>query len=211
MKALLSILTFFLIFSNAIAQGNKHPYVTIKEKVKGKRYELFAVNTNDISYDVFLKVDTQDFRRSSARPIIKTIPPNSEIRLITMIKLNDKEGNYNTTFVVNEIAQELSIRKDHENFEVKFDNALRDHEIILYTQEACDICFETKQLLDSNKINYSEISIEKDSINLLKLVKEFKKINLKEKATVPILKIEDSLYTNIKNKEDLIKALKNHF
>ncbi|MBT8310235.1 MAG: hypothetical protein EX254_06645 [Flavobacteriaceae bacterium] len=211
MKALLSVLTFLLLFSNAIAQGNEHPYVSLKEKIKGKRYELFAVNTNDISYDVFLMVDTQDFRRSSSRPVIKTIPANSEIRLITMIKLNDKEGNYNTTFVVNEIAQELSMRKDNENFEIKFDNALRDQEVTLYTKDACNLCDETKQLLERNRINYSEISIEKDSVNLLKLVKEFKKIDLNQKAIVPILKIDDSLYTRIKNKADLIKALKNHF
>lgn len=211
MKFLFTILSSLFIFTNAFSQGNEHPFVSLKEKVKGKRYELFAVNTNDIPYDVFLKVDTEDFRRSSARPIIKTVPPNSELRLITMVILNGKEGKYQTTFVVNEIAKELSIRKDHENFEIKFDDALKNQEVTLFTKDNCDLCSETRNLLNSNKIKFQEISIEQDSTNLLKLVKEFKKTELKERAIVPVMKINDSLYTNLKNRNDLIKALKNHF
>jgi glutaredoxin len=128
-----------------------------------------------------------------------------------MVILNGKEGKYQTTFVVNEIAKELSIRKDHENFEIKFDDALKNQEVTLFTKDNCDLCSETRNLLNSNKIKFQEISIEKDSTNLLMLVKEFKKTELKERAIVPVMKINDSLYTNLKNRNDLIKALKNHF
>lgn len=201
---------FFLFFLMPLFSQNAHPYVSLAEKVKGKRLELFAVNSNSISYDVFLRVETEDYRRSSARPIIKTIPPNSEVRLITMVKLNGKEGTYSTTFVVNEISKELSIRKDHEDFEIKFDDALHQKHLIIYTKDACDLCADARQLLRQNKIEYTEYSIDKDSINLMKLIKEFKVNNQKEKALAPIIKIEDSLYTNLRTKQDLINALKNH-
>jgi len=210
MKHFFTFLLSFLILGNIVAQ-NKHPFVKLNEKKKGKRLELFAVNTGSISYDIFLRIETQDYRRSSLRPILKTIPPNSKVRLITMVKLNGKEGKYNTTFVVNEIAQELSIRKDYEDFDIKFDNALRTKKITIYTKNACDLCFTTRQLLDKNRIGYEELSIEKDSINLMKLVTEFKKAKMQRKALAPVLKIEDSLYTSLKTKQDVIDAFKNHF
>ncbi len=209
MKLLFSFFLSFFIYGSAIAQ-NKHEFVILKEKTKGKRLELFAVNTNNISYDVFLRIETEDFRRSSTRPVLKTIPPNSEVRLITMVKLNGKEGIYNSTFIVNEITKELSIRKDHENFEVKLDNALRNKKITIYTKDACDLCIETRQLLNSSNIPFTELSIEKDSTNLIGIAKEFKKYKLIGKALTPVIKIEDSLYTSLKNKQDVIEALKNH-
>ena len=210
MKLLFTFFLSFFVLGNILAQ-NKHEFVTLKEKTKGKRLELFAVNTNSISYDVFLRVETQDFRRSSSRPVLKTLPPNSETRLITMVKLNGKKGNYNSTFIVNEIAKSLSIRKNHEDFEVKFDNALRSKKITIYTKKICDLCLETKKILTNNKIYFTELSIEKDSVNLMKIAKEFKKYKLMGKALTPIIKIEDSLYTSLQTKQDVIKALKHHF
>lgn len=210
MKFLAPFCILFLVFSTSIAQ-NKHPYVTLKEKVKGKRLELFALNTNDISYDVFLKVDTEDYRRSSARPVLKTIPPNSEVRLITMVKLANRAGKYNTTFVINEIGYEIAIQKDKTDFNIKLNAALKDKNITIFTKDSCKLCADTRQLLKRNRINYTELGIDKDSVNLMELVREFKKTSLKTKAIAPILKIEDSLYTSIKSEMDLINALKNHF
>ena len=210
MKYISACIFFLLITSNSLSQ-NKHEFVFIKEKITGKRVELFAVNTNTISYDVFLMVETEDYRRSSSRPILKTIPANSEVRMITMVKLNDKEGKYNYTLVVNEIAYDLSIKKDHENFEVKIDDALNTKTVTLFSKDICSLCDETKALLSSNKINYEEFNIDKDSTQLIKLIKEYKHNKVDTKTYAPILKIEDSLYTQIKTKQDLIDALKNHY
>ncbi len=210
MKTTFSILLSLFLTCSVFSQ-TIHPYVKLTEKIKGKRLELFAVNSGATSYNIFLRVETKDYRRSSSRPVLKTIPANSKVRLITMVKLNGKEGIYTTSFVVNEIAQGLSITKDHENFEVKFNNALHTKKITIYTKDTCDLCMDAKQLLDKHKIRYKELSIEKDSINLIQLISEFKKSDLKKKALVPILKIEDSLYTSLKTRQDFIKALKNHF
>ena len=203
---------FIVLFLTGISMAqNKHEFVELKENTKGKRLELFAVNTNSISYDVFLRIETEDYRRSSLRPVLKTIPPNSEVRLITMVKLNGKEGHYNSTFIVNEVAKKVAIRKDHENFDIKFDNALSRKKIVIYTKDACSLCYETTELLDKNKISYTELSVDNDSLNLMRVAKDFKKMKQMDKALTPIIKIEDSLYASLKNKQDVIRALKNHF
>lgn len=210
MKYLFTCFLFLLITVDSTSQ-NEHEFVSIKEKITGKRIELFAVNTNNISYDVFLMVETEDYRRSSSRPILKTVPANSEVRMITMVKLNNKEGKYNYTLVVNEISYDLSIKKDDNNFEVKIDDALNTKKVTLFTKGICNLCDETKSLLSSNRIKYEEFNVDTDSTQLIKLIKEYKHNNVDTRTYAPILKIEDSLYTTIKTKNELIDALKNHF
>lgn len=209
-KYLFTCFLFLLITVSSTSQ-NEHEFVSIKEKVTGKRVELFAVNSNDISYDVFLMVETSDYRRSSSRPILKTIPANSEVKMITMVKLNGKEGKYTYTLVVNEIAYDLSIKKDHENFEVKIDDALNAKKVTLFTKNVCNLCDETKNLLEKNRVKYEEYNIDTDSTQLIKLIKDYKHNNVEKRTYAPIIKIEDSLYTNIKTKHELIDVLKNHF
>ena len=194
----------------ATAQSN-HEFVSIKEKITGKRVELFAVNTNNIDYDVFLKVDATGYRRSSARPIIKTIPANSTVRMITLVKLVNTESNYKYTLVVNEIGFQLDMQKDDTGFNFKIDESLKSKTVTLFTKNNCLLCNQTKEFLGNNKINYKEFNIDQDSTYLVNLLKEFKKNRIKTKTQVPILKIEDSLYTNIKTQKQLIETLQKHY
>ena len=203
---------FFLVcfVSSSFAQ-NKHEFISIEEKVTGKRIELFAVNTNTIEYEVFLKVDAIGFRRSSSRPIIKTIPANSRVRMITLVKLSNLDSNYKYTLVVNEIGFEMAMQKDHKDFNIKIDESLKSKTVTLFTKDNCLICNDTKSLLDNNKINFKEYNIDQDSTYLISLLKGLKKNEVKTKIQAPVLKIEDSLYTNIKTRLELIEALKNHY
>lgn len=210
MKYILACFTLCLFTFKCISQ-NTHEYVSIVEKKVGKRTDLYAVNTGNNSYDVFLMVDTEDFRRSSSRPVLKTIPPNSEVKMITLIKLKGKKGKYTYTLVVNEIGYELNVRKDHEDFQLKIDNALKNKKVTLYTKDSCNLCITTKRLLENNYIKYDEFNIDKDSTHLIRLIKDYKRKNIDTRTYSPVIKIEDSLYTKVKSKNDLIKALKNHF
>lgn len=210
MKYLFTYLFLILFVFTGISQ-NDHEFVSITEKVTGKRVELFAVNTNDISYDIFLMVNTKDFRRSSSRPVLKTIPANSKVKMITMVKLNGKEGKYNYTLVVNEVSYDLTIIKDHENFELKIDDEIKKKKVSIFTKDSCDLCKDTKGILSTNLIKYEEFNIDRDTIQLIKLIKEYKSSGIDERTYAPIIKIDDSLYTKIKTRKDLIEALKNHF
>ena len=102
------LMTPFACFS----QMSSNPHVKLIEKKTGKRLQLFAENTDSIPYVVFLRVTTQDYRRTSKRPILKEIPGNSKQLLKTLILLDGKEGNYEPTFIVNEVTTNLSITKD---------------------------------------------------------------------------------------------------
>jgi glutaredoxin len=202
---------FTLLLSLSTIAQNKHEFVSIEEKVTGKRVELFAVNTNNIAYDIFLKVDATGYRRSSARPIIKNIPANSKVRMITLVKLANTESNYKYTLVVNEVRFDLAMQKDDTGLNFKMDASLKSKTVNLFTKDNCLLCNQTKDVLANNKINYKEFNIDQDSTYLVSLLKEFKANNIISTIQAPILKIDDSLYTNIKTQKQLIKTLQQHY
>lgn len=209
----LAYLLILTLLSTTISfSQNEHEHVKLKEEKKGKRLNLYAVNTDTISYDVFLKVETKDYRRSSNRPILRTIAPKSKIKLMTLIQLTNTQGKYNSIFIVNEVAYALEIYKDFEALNVKLDKAIKDKKVTLYTKDDCLICPDAKRILTNNKIGYTEYNIDKDSINYLKIIKEFQddKQNHFENR-IPLLKVDNKVYNNIKTTEDFIVALQEAF
>ena len=211
MKSLFLFATILFLSVTGYAQ-NDHKFVKLKEVKKGKRVSLYAENTDSISYDVFLKVVTKDFRRSSNRPVIRTIAPNTKIKLLTLIQLANTEGKYKSMFVVNEVTYALDVDKDKEGLNFKLDKAIKDKKVILYTKDDCLICPDAKRILDNNKIGFTEYNIDKDSTNYLKIIKEFQ--NDKEnrrKNRIPMLKVENQVFNNIKSLDDFVAALRQAF
>ena len=206
---LLLLLILFTIGANA---QNDHKYVKLTEKIKGKRYELYIENTDSISYDIFLKVDTEDFRRSSERPILKTIPPKSKQRVLTMVILNGKEGKYTYTLIINEVAYALQFDKDFELLDTKLDEELKSKTVEIYTQNDCSICPDAKRILTKNKIGYKEYNIDQDTTHYNKLIKEFKALKPNSAVNhIPILKVDNKVYNQIESLEDFIEALRDGF
>ena len=115
MRLIFTTLFCVSLFFVGFSQEKEHPHVKLVEEKNGKRLELFAVNTDTIPYVVFLRVTTSDYRRTSKRPILKDIPKNSKELLKTLILLDGKEGLYDATFIVNEVAPSMNIQKDHWN------------------------------------------------------------------------------------------------
>ncbi|SFD31726.1 hypothetical protein [Algibacter pectinivorans] len=203
---ILIFLTSFLGF----AQGANPENVTLVEKQNGKRLELYAKNTDTIPYVVFLRVTTNDFRRSSNRPVLKPVSANSEVHLLTLIKLAGSEGNYEKQFIVNEVSTNLKFRKDDDDMQINFDTALKTANITLFESDACEICEDTKLLFNNNKVAYNLKAINNDQDLLLKALKNNGQSIENIQRDVFVLKIEDAIYRGISTKKELLEALKNH-
>ncbi len=208
----LSFLVFLLFFSSlfSFSQNANTEKVTLIEKQNGKRLELYAKNTDTISYVVFLRVTTNDYRRTSKRPVLKPVNPNSETHLLTLIKLAGKPGEYEHLFIVNEVSTNLEFRKDFEDIQINFDDALKTANITIYNSDNCNFCEETKTLFNENKIAFKEKHIEKDKGTLVKQLKELGKPIENLDQELFIIQIESNIYTGIKNKKQLLDALKKH-
>lgn len=207
----LKLLFIILLFSNNALFAQNHEFVKLKEEKTGKRLELYAVNTSSTSYELFLQIETEDFRRSSLRPIIKTVPPKSKTILTTIIQLANTEGVYDATFIVNEGNHDITIDKDKQSLANKINSELNKDQLVVFTETNCKLCNDTKMLLGKNKRQFIEYNISTDpsSYTLLTQYLMAKKVN--SKTNMPILYIKDSLYTSIKSKEHVEDILKKHF
>lgn len=209
MKLITLLFSLLFISTTAIYAQNKHEFVKLEEVKKGKRLDLYANNTGSIAYDVFLKVDTDNYRRSSGRPIIRTIPPNTRLKLITLVLLKDKPENYDSIFIVNEVAYAIDITKDHNQLDFKIDDQLKQKKVTIYTKDDCLICPKAKALLTKNKIAFNEYNIDKDTTNYNRIIKDFRAIKPNSDFNrIPILKVENQIFNNIETIDDFIKALR---
>lgn len=199
-----------LLLSNIIL-AQDHAFVTLKEVKTGKRLDLYAVNTGTISYDVFLQVETKDYRRSSLRPIIKTIPAKSKTKLTTIIQLDNTAGVYDATLIVNEVSAAISIDKDKQNFENKVNTEFSKKQLIIFTETNCTLCEDTKKLLEKNHLQYIEYNITNNMPNYSLLTKALTDKKITAKPNLPILVLDDAIYTDLKNSNDIIKLLQKHF
>jgi len=190
-----------LTFTGHLFAQKPHEFVTLKEHKNGKRITLSAVNTDTIAYSVFLMVKTDEFRRSSSKPMIKTIAPNSTLALITMIKLSGKEGKYDPVFIVNSAVNTLEIRKDYDSFEQKIDNELHNKQIIIFIKNECNLCNEVQKTLRENRIVYKKINIDN-------LKKKPVILNGYPDAKFPILQINGSMFATFTTLKEHVEALR---
>ncbi|WP_047547912.1 hypothetical protein [Psychroserpens sp. Hel_I_66] len=205
------LVLFFLILPlSSFSQVSANPYVKLVEKKEGKRLQLFAVNTDSIPYIVFLRITTEDYRRTSKRPILKEVPANSKLLLKTLILLEGKPGDYEPTFIVNEVTTNLAIRKS-KDFDADIIGAKLEKKVLYFTNPDCDLCVEGLSILKENAFNYHVYDIETDAESLKIFKSEIGSSKSKDEIDFPVLKIEDSIYTTIKTRQGFIDVLKRHF
>ncbi len=209
-KIAYSFIVLLFISCLSFAQQTKNENVELVKKQNGKRLEFFAKNNDSVSYSVFLRIETEDYRRSSNRPVLQVISANSETHLITLIKLSDKPGDYKEQFIVNKISQSLNFRKDFDDIQINIDEALKTEDITIFESENCELCNEAKSLFNAYQIAFKTKNITEDQQKLEKLLKKAGQADYNIKNAVFILKIKESIYTNITTKTALIDTINNY-
>ena len=209
-KIAYSFIVLLFISCLSFAQQTKNENVELVKKQNGKRLEFFAKNNDSVSYSVFLRIETEDYRRSSNRPVLQVIPANSETHLITLIKLSDKPGDYKEQFIVNKISQSLNFRKDFDDIQINIDEALKTEDITIFESENCELCNEAKSLFNAYQIAFKTKNITEDQQKLEKLLKKAGQADYNIKNAIFILKIKESIYTNITTKTALIDTINNY-
>lgn len=207
------ILSFLILLYNSFcsfSQNNNKRNVTLIEKQNGKRLELFAKNQDSISYAVFLRVTTNNYRRTSNRPVLTHIKPNSETHLLTLIKLANKPATYESQFIITDVSQKISFRKDFEDFQVNFDQSLKTKKITIYESEHCAFCEETKLLFKDHKIAFTTKQIVKDQKELLKALAASGKSTEHINNETLIIQVKEDIYLGITNKKELVNVLKQY-
>ncbi len=134
--------------------------VTIVEKKDSKRHFLYAKNDAEAPRSVFLRVVAKGYRRQADRPIIKTIPPKSEVLMMTLIPLRDTIPSYTYIYVANDEQQDLGVIREKEPNESMGVNEFIESRNLIFTKEGCDKCKYLVDRLQHQRKKFREVRIE---------------------------------------------------
>lgn len=133
--------------------------VVLIEDKQPKRWLMYAQNNSEEEQEVFLMVQGTGFRRSADRPIIKRVPANSKVLMMTLIPLKGVEPVYSKIFTYETNLQQIKRRKGEKDEEYVNIRPLKDDELTVFIEEDCEKCDYLLQFLNTNHINYRRLDL----------------------------------------------------
>ncbi|WP_203459650.1 glutaredoxin domain-containing protein [Lacinutrix sp. WUR7] len=201
---------YFLLFflSTLSFAQNNHAHISIEKKEKGKQVNVYAVNSSNTDYEVFIKINAVGFRKSAENMVTKTVPAKSEVKMASLIRISE-DSNVTFGVIVNEIGHDKEKRINPITF--TFDENKKNKPITVFVKDYCDLCDNTIKLFSDNNIVYTIYNIDEDKEYYQKIQQELLNRKNDKTSLVPIIEIEDSIYNRLESRDKLIKALNNHF
>lgn len=190
----------------AKAQQSTPPLVELIEDKQAKKWLLYAQNNTDEEQEAFLLVQGEGFRRSADRPVIKKIPPNGKVLMITLIPLKGVTPTYTKIFTYETNLQTISKRKGENGEEYVNIRPLKDDELTIFLEEDCEKCTLLTDFLNKNHLKYRVLNVTTHH-----KVKEFMFEHLKTTAfkggmiDLPVVMFEGRKHWSIVDMKKFIK------
>ena len=198
------IVGLFLLFSvQGFSQGLK---VLISEKKSGKRVVLFAENKTNDTLNVFLMVNSEGFRKSANKPVIKNIPPATKVSMLTMIEMSDVPSTYTYDLIVNEDLTKTSISTENQAKDIE---KQLYGKLVLFTNANCTDCTQLITELNSKRIPHRVFDINKDQVIYRQFMAHIERsLTVETKIRFPIIWNKEEVIFGYDNVDDVLKRLK---
>jgi glutaredoxin len=202
MRYKLLLIILVLSAHSAWSQGLK---VLIKEKKQGKRLVLVAENKTKDTLNVFLMVNAEGYRRSASKPVIKNIPPLSEVPMITLIEISGVESRYTFDLVVNEKENSLSFSYDAPERDIE---RVMTGKIVIFTADGCSKCEVLSEKLNENRVQHRIIDIEQDAVLYSQFMSFIeRKLTSETKIKFPVIWNRDDVIFGYDSLEEMVYRL----
>jgi glutaredoxin len=179
--------------------------VLIKEQKRGKRLVLIAENKTNDSLNVFLMVNAQGYRRSASKPVIKNIPPLSEVPMITLIELDGEKSQYTFELVVNEKASPMSFSYDEPERDIE---RVMKGKLVIFSAEGCGKCDKLSEELDDLRIQHRVFNIKEDAVlygQFMSFIE--RKLTSETKIRFPVVWNRDDVIFGYESLEEILGLL----
>ena len=198
------IIFIYLCSCQLFAQGEQ---VIISEKKTGKRIVLRAENKTADTLNVFLMIQSEGYRRSANKPVLKNIPPNSIVPMITLIELANVPSSYSYELIVNDTKK--SVELDYGKEVVDIQNAIKG-KIVIFTLSNCQKCTLLSTALVNSRTTHLSFDIAKDPV-LYRQFMKFIENELTEQTRIqfPVIWNKDYTIFGYDDLETLIAELVN--
>lgn len=194
-----SFTMILLCFAFAKAQPSQAPVSLIEEKLE-KRWNLYAQNNTDQGQEAFLLVQGEGFRHSADRPVIKKIPPNAKVLMITLIPLAGATPTYKTIFTFETNLSAINKRKGENKEEYVNIRPLQHNELTLFIEDDCEKCNYLVSYLNRNRIKFRKLNVKKNKNVFNFMWKHLKgKIPTSDVVKLPVVMQNQKVYHDIEN------------
>ncbi len=199
-------LLFVILICCAFAKAQTpQPLVELIEDKQAKRWNLYAQNNTDEEQEAFLMVKGEGFRRSADRPVIKKIPPNAKVLMITLIPLAGTSPTYETIFTYETNLQTIEERKGENREEHVNIRPLQHDELTIFLEDDCEKCDYLIAQLNRKHIKYRKLDVKKN-----KKVFDFMwqhlrgKIPSSDVVKLPVVMENNKVYHDIANMKHFV-------
>ncbi|MBL4663794.1 MAG: hypothetical protein JKY22_09645 [Flavobacteriaceae bacterium] len=196
------IILISLFSSQLYAQEEK---VLITENRKGKRVVLQAENITSDTLQVFLMVSSKGYRRSADKPILKNIPPNSKVHLMTLIELTNVESNYTYELIINDKNKPKKVNYSNKIIDIE---KVFKGKLVIFTTSNCEKCKELLSELSLNRTRYKSYDIAKEPLRYKQFMKYIEnELTGTTRITFPVIWNKDHAIFGYNNLEIILEKL----
>ncbi|MEM7087414.1 MAG: glutaredoxin [Bacteroidota bacterium] len=165
MNSKVIIILLCLFSSQLYAQAEK---ILITEKKRGKRVVLEAENVTSDTLNVFFMVNSNGYRRSADKPILKDIPPQTKVKMMTLIELTNVESNYTYELILNDKNKPKAT--DYNNKIVDIENVIKGR-LVVFTTRNCEKCKNLLSQLSLKHVPYQSFDIATEPLRYRQFMK----------------------------------------
>jgi len=200
-KIIFSIL--LLLSSQVFSQDMK---VLITEEKKGKRIVLFAENKTPDTLNVFLLVNSEGYRKSASKPVLKDIPPNTKVPMITLIELNSETKRYTYDLIVNEERKDISYTKEKQAKDI---HKVITGRLVIFSLPNCEKCDLISEKLTDERIQHRVFDIKKNPVIYRQFMAFIERDLTKEMhIKFPVIWNKDHVIFGFEDLEEIVEELK---
>ena len=197
--------TFLLLF--AVSIYSQEARILLSEKKTGKRIVLIAENTTKDTLHVFLMVNSEGYRKSAARPVLKKVPPLGKTPMITLIEIQNIPSKYTYELIVSEKENNLNLDMDRKAKDIK---KTISGKLVLFTMDYCEKCDLLEASLKTKNVKHRSFNIGEDPVLYQQFI-AFITNDLKEETKIkfPVIWNKNHTIFGYENLEVVLEKLAN--
>ena len=195
--------TFLLLF--AVSIYSQEARILLSEKKTGKRIVLIAENTTKDTLHVFLMVNSEGYRKSAARPVLKKVPPLGKTPMITLIEIQNIPSKYTYELIVSEKENNLNLDMDRKAKDIK---KTISGKLVLFTMDRCEKCDLLEASLKTKNVKHRSFKIGEDPVLYQQFIAFITK-DLREETKIkfPVIWNKNHTIFGYENLEEVLEKL----
>jgi glutaredoxin len=195
---------FLLVSLQSFSQGLR---VLITEMKTGKRVVLMAENKTQDTLNVLLMVDSEGYRRSATKPVVKNIPPQTKVPMITLIELSNVPSEYTYDLIINQKEKKISLETDKQAKDIE---KILNGKLVLFTMKNCEKCQQLSSALDENRISHRDFDISDNQViyrQFMAFISD--QLTVETRIRFPIIWNKDKVIFSYQDLEEIVLQLQN--